>query len=176
MYIFCFDVESDGLYGEGFAYGAVVFDEQGLEISYSQLCCLEGIQDQWVKENCLPYLTDLPKAESRQRVRQSFWRFFMKWKEQCHVFSDVVYPVDAQFLRQCAQENDGAWDAPYPLLDVASIMFACGEDPLADGALYTGIKGNAHHPLYDARVSAHKLLRLIREGKIKLTNVADRQS
>lgn len=168
MYIFCFDVESDGLYGEGFAYGAVVYSEQGSEMDACQLGCLDGIQDQWVKENCLPYLSDLPRTDSRQQVRQSFWQFYLKWKEKCHIFADVAYPVDAQFLRKCAQENDGIWDAPFPLLDVASVMFACGEDPLVDGAVYTGITGAAHQPLYDARVSAHKLLRLIREGKLKL--------
>ena len=168
MLIFCFDVESDGLYGDGFAYGAVVYSEQGAEIASSQLGCLEGIQDQWVKENCLPALSDLPTADSRRQVRSSFWQFYMKWKEKCHVFADVAYPVEAQFLRQCAQENNGIWEAPFPLLDVASVMFACGEDPLADSAQYTGLMGNVHQPLYDARVSAHKLLRLLREGKLAL--------
>ena len=168
MYIFCFDVESDGLYGEGFAYGAVVYDGQGVEIDACQLGCLKDIQNDWVKENCLPHLADLPMADSRRQVRSSFWQFYLKWKEKCHIFADVAYPVDAQFLRLCAQENNGIWDAPFPLLDVASVMFACGEDPLADGAAYTGIAGDAHQPLYDARVSAHKLLRLIREGKLRL--------
>lgn len=166
--IFCFDVESDGLYGEGFAYGAVVFTADGLEVDACQMGCLDSIEDEWVRKNCLPYLETIPKAKNRQQVRQSFWQFYMKWKDHCHIFVDVAYPVDAYFLRLCAQENNGVWDAPFPLLDVASVMFACGEDPLTDGAAYTGITGDAHQPLYDARVSAQKLLRLIQEGKLKL--------
>lgn len=168
MFIFSFDVESDGLYGDGFAFGAVVMDQQGREIDTAELCCLQGVTDPWVQENCLPFLADMPQATTRDEVRRCFWNFYMKWKGQCHIFCDVAYPVDASFLRQCAQSCHGELDAPYPLLDVASIMLGCGEDPLTDGKTYTGLTGDAHCPLFDARVSAHKLLRLVRENKLKL--------
>ncbi len=50
----------------------------------------------------------------------------------------------------------------------ASIMFACGEDSLTDGAAFIGCTGDNHQPLFDARASAHKLVRLIREKKLVL--------
>ncbi len=168
MYIFSFDVESNGLYGEGFAFGAVVMDEHGQELAAAQACCLKNVSDSWVTENVLPYLADMPQLASREEVRHAFWEFYMQWKGKCHVVADVAYPVDMEFLRQSALEHHGEWDAPFPLLDVASIMFACGEDPLTDGAAFTGCIGDNHQPLFDARVSAHKLVRLIREKKLVL--------
>lgn len=168
MYIFSFDVESDGLYGEGFAFGAVVMDQQGQEIASAEACCLDGVTNAWVQENVLPHLGRMPQAASRAEVRRVFWDFYMTWKEQCRIFADVAYPVDAHFLRQCAQENHGEWDAPYPLLDVASVLLACGVDPLIDGATYTNSTGDNHHPLFDAQVSAKKLVRLIGENRLQL--------
>lgn len=168
MYIFSFDVESDGLYGEGFAFGAVVMDQHGQEIASAEVCCVEGVHDAWVKENVLPHVADMNQSASREEVRRAFWDFYMTWKDQCRIFADVAYPVDAYFLRQCAQENHGEWDAPYPLLDVASVLLACGVDPLIDGAIYTNSTGDNHHPLFDARVSARKLVRLIGENKLQL--------
>ena len=168
MYIFSFDVESDGLYGEGFAFGAVVMTPQGQEIAAAEACCLDGVTDGWVQANVLPHLHSMPQSASRAEVRRVFWDFYMAWKDQCRIFADVAYPVDAHFLRQCAQENHGEWDAPYPLLDVASVLLACGVDPLIDGASYTGSTGDNHHPLFDARVSARKLVRLVRENRLKL--------
>lgn len=101
---------------------------------------------------------------------------------------DVGWPVEARFLGQCVEDvrpvvrSEGQqaierwarrtieptpreWEGPFPLLDVSSYvqaLFAAGTDPdeviageLVDGA---GGKELLHHPLYDARVSALKLL------------------
>ena len=166
MYLFVFDVESDGLYGDGFAVGAVVTDKQGNVIDSVQACSLQNVTNEWVKENVLPHLNDIPMVDSRRTVRDTFWQFYLKWKDQCHIFSDVAYPVEANFLRQCALENNGEWVAPFPLLDISSVMFACGYDPLTDGESFTGSSGAKHNPLFDASVSAKKLARLIALGKL----------
>lgn len=168
MNIFVFDVESDGLYGEGFAFGAVVMDPRGNELAALQACCLEGVQEKWVQENVLPHLQDMPQVSSRALVRQLFWDFYMQWKDKCRIFGDVIYPVEAEFMRRCVLDHRAVWDGPFPLLDVSAVMLACGYDPLTDGMLFTQISGQAHHPLFDARVSAHKLLRLIDEKKLVL--------
>ena len=168
MSIFIFDVESDGLYGEGFAFGALVMDAEGNEIASAEACCMEGVQNEWVRENVLTHIGDMPMVSSRAEVRRLFWKFYMQWKDKCHVFGDVIYPVEAEFMRQCVTENNAVWDGPFPLLDVSSVMLSCGYDPLTDGKEFTGITGDTHHPLFDARISARKLLRLMREGKLQL--------
>lgn len=53
MKLFVFDVESDGLYGDGFAVGAVVFDD-GKEVArFSGIAEPEKLENDWVKANVL---------------------------------------------------------------------------------------------------------------------------
>ncbi|MDD2388096.1 MAG: hypothetical protein PHP52_15080, partial [Bacteroidales bacterium] len=59
--IFTFDAETNGLWGKAFAIGALVYDEQGTEIArfVGRLPDTE-VTDQWVKDNVLPQITDIP--------------------------------------------------------------------------------------------------------------------
>ncbi len=167
-----FDVESIGLHGDGFAVGFVVVNQSGEEQESGLYQCGPDEADgppqsrTWISKNVVPALAvELPRtfgkswSASPASVRESFWQCWMKWKNQgARLAADVAWPVEANFLRQCIKDAaDREWDGPYPLLDIASIRFAVGLDPLGTEER----KPNelpAHNPLADARQSARLLL------------------
>ena len=156
MKYFSFDAETDGLYGEAFAIAAAVVDESGAVLdSFCEKCEAPGITDAWTKENCLPYLADIPSCESRAALREHFWAFYMRYRENCVIVADVPCPVEARLLRDCVEENleERKFQGPYPLIDTASVLFACGVDPDINRMDYSGMNGKRHHPLDDAVAS-----------------------
>ncbi len=172
MFLFVLDVESDGLYGEGFAFAAVVFDQQGTQLASCSAKCItqeEPVEDKWAQKNVLPYLDALPSKATRREVRDEFWRFYQRWKDKSYIMADVAYPVEAGFLAACVRDDleSRKAAAPYPLLDISSLMLAGGYDSLTDGAAFTNQYGDVHNPLYDAKTSAQKVVRLIKEHKIR---------
>lgn len=163
--LFSFDVETDGLYGPAFAAAAVVMDENGKILDqFCEKCMTPPILDDWVKANSLPHLEDIPECESRRALRDHFWNFYMKYKAQCTIVADTPYPVESGFLRACVEDCPEAriWQGPYPLLDVASILYAHGLDPDADRLAFSGQEGKRHHPLDDAIASALCLLKAMK--------------
>lgn len=126
--------------------------------------------DEWVQAHCLPHLMGLPRVQSRRALPETFWQFYLKWKDRCLILADVVYPVDGSFLAACVRDDEAArrFAGPYPLIDVSSLMLAAGYDPLTDREAFTGLSGQAHDPLHDAAVCAMKVVRLLREKKIRL--------
>ena len=166
MKYFSFDVETDGLYGEPFAIAAAVVDENGQVMDqFCEKCVAPGITDAWTKENCLPFLGEIPDCESRAALRKHFWAFYMRYREDCVIVADVPYPVEAGMLRRCVEENleERAFQGPFPLIDVASVLFAKGIDPLVDRLEYAGWQGKRHHPLDDAVASVMCLMKAMKE-------------
>ena len=166
MRFFSFDAETDGLYGEPFAVAAVVMDEEGRILDrFCEKCEEPGVRDAWTRENCLPWLADIPKCESRAALRERFWQFYRKHRESCVIVADVPYPVEAGLLRSCVETDPGErrGEGPFPLIDVASVLFARGIDPLADRFEYSGWTGKQHHPMDDAVASCLCLIRAMRE-------------
>ena len=164
MKYFSLDAETDGLYGQAFAVGAAVLDERGNVLdSFCEKCVAPGITDAWTQENCLPYLSDVPDCESRDALRQHFWAFYTKYRKECVIVADVPCPVEAGLLRACVidDEEERRFQGPYPLIDVASVLFARGVDPDVDRIAYSGWKGKRHHPLDDAVASALCLIRAL---------------
>lgn len=156
MLAFSFDAETDGLYGEAFAIGAVVMESGGQELDrFEGISLHEPIVNPWVCENVLPLVGGLTAYDTRKALREAFWQFYLKWRGKAIIVADVPYPVEAQLLRQCVQEalDERCFQGPFPLLDVASVLFACGEDPLVDRRAYGGYESPAHHPVEDARAS-----------------------
>jgi len=172
MHLFVFDVESVGLYGEGFAVAFTVQDSDGNEVESGYIGCpigsAEGGEEdrKWVKANVCPHLPEVTHHSPRA-VRYWFWQKLQEWRNEpggCLFFAECGYPVESSFLAACVQDAsiidpNAKWKAPYPLHDIASIMFAAGMDPMA-----TYERGPnelpAHNPLADARLSA----RLLREA------------
>ena len=167
MKYFSFDVETDGLYGEPFAIAAAVVDENGAVLDqFCEKCVSPGITDDWTKKNCLPYLGEIPDCESRAALRERFWAFYMRYRENCVIVADVPYPVEAGMLRRCVEANLGerAFQGPFPLIDVASVLFAKGIDPLMDRLEYAGWQGKRHHPLDDAVASVLCLIKAMKKA------------
>lgn len=150
-----FDVESIGLHGEGFAVGWVVVDGAGKELEAEARQCWQERADgcaagrKWVMDNVpLRHALD---SETPATIRTAFWN---------------AWPVEARFLAACvddkrAASDDGdgprAWEGPYPLVDVASVLLAKGIDPLAKHERRKD-ELPEHCPLADARQSARLLI------------------
>lgn len=163
-----FDVESLGLYGKGFAYGFVVVDkagnrlEQGIETYSSWIRRSAGDllpHEAWALKNVVPVLPP-DTCDSLQVVRDRFWQLWMRWKQQgAYLVADCPFPVESNFLRDSVGDDliVRQWDAPYPLLDVASVMYKAGMNPMTFYNLEAD-EMPKHNPLCDARQSARLFL------------------
>lgn len=168
-----FDVESIGLHGEGFAFGAVVVDETGKEL-FSRLChCPPGaaegmaVNRDWVRQNCPP-INDGMKCDGPEIVRDEFWSMWIHWKAQGAILvSDCGWPVEANFLERCVKSDiaNREWSGPYPLHDLASVMLAHGMNPL-DKHPRRDNELPEHNPLCDARQSARLLMSILNPEKV----------
>ena len=156
------DAEIDGLYGEAFAIGAVVLSTSGEVLdTFVGKAEEERIKSAWVRENSLPYLLDLPAYNTREQLHEAFWAFYLRWRERCVILADVPYPVEAGLLRQCVTKDlsTRAELSPFPLIDLASVLYAHGLDPLIDRMDFCGKQGRRHHPLDDAIISGLSLIK-----------------
>ena len=168
MKYFSFDVETDGLYGQAFAIAAAVVDENGQILDrFCEKCIAPGITDAWTKENCLPYLSEIPDCESRAALRQHFWAFYSRYREECVIVADVTYPVEAGLLRACVEDNleERKFQGPYPLIDVASVLFAHGINPDVNRMDFSDWHGKRHHPLDDAVASVLCLIKAMKRDQ-----------
>lgn len=157
--IFMFDVESDGLYGHGFAVGTVVATPDGEIIDTFEMKSNVSITDNWVKENVLPHLGDMPSCETSKELRTKFYDFYMKYKNSCIVYSDCNFPVETNFLTEVVRddEDNRKWEMPFPLMDVATVK----NINVSRNYFYkvnTGKKIRQHNPLDDAIASLYFLL------------------
>lgn len=79
--ILSFDCETNGLWGQAFAIGAIVY-ENGKEVKkfYSR-CPIEGKIDPWVEENVLPQMVGmLVTHKSYDEMLKAFAEFFLDKK------------------------------------------------------------------------------------------------
>ena len=164
-HIVSFDVESLGLYGEGFAVGAVVIkDDVEIDSFYARAEHLPRnlVSDEdwsWLERNVFHLLVP-PTHKLKHEAQEAFWEWWTPHREAGAVLvADCPYPVEARWLMECVGNNNEArkWQGPYPLIDVASVLAALGRDPLAT---YSRLPNEepAHHPLMDARQSARVML------------------
>ena len=169
------DVESVGLYGEGFAVGYVLIDHLGNKVFEDYDACdparAEGDDGgrAWIAEHVIPFSPD-PTCDDPATVRGLFaasWLTAQHWAESegCTVYmaADVAWPVEARFLLDTARQFEGmtTFEAPYPLIDIASVILTLGFGPIEAHSREQG-EEPAHYALSDARQSA----RLLKEGLI----------
>ncbi len=171
-YIFSFDIESDGLYGEGFAVGVAVINiETGL------LCdefsgVVEGykVTDVFVRDYIVKHLKAMKKYPSVQNLRQEFWTFYMKYRQEEKLQnSDVIFlvdngmPVEARFLRDCVMDDyrNRQFLAPFPAVDLATVLQMKGYENHINRRAFCGYKGKKHHPLDDAMASGLTFFKLM---------------
>ena len=157
--IFCLDIESIGLHGEGFAVGYTVVDSLGREVEAATFACppdaAEGAESDraWVMQN-VPTLIETHATP--RVVRAALWQRWQHWSAQgARMVADCGWPVEARFLAACVDDHGAAahWQGPYPLLDVSSLAAALALDPRA-AVERKANEQPAHHPLADARLCA----------------------
>lgn len=161
--VFSFDAETNGLWGCPFSIAALVLDEAGAEVArFVGRCPIEGKTNEWVKDNVLPQLENVPVShESYPQLLKAFAAFYMQWKQGADVIAHVALPVEAGVVRDMHDMGFiGDWDAPFPLIDVSGVLRGLGEDPLSVDSylkkyeLSVGDYATTHHPLYDSEVAA----------------------
>ena len=161
--IFSFDAETNGLWGQAFSIAAIVYDESGAEIArFIGRCPIVGDIDPWVKDNVLPTMTEIPVShESYDTLLDDFAKFYLANKQESAVIAHMGFIVEVKLLRDAHERGFiGAWDAPYPLIDIAGNLQQAGEDPtsvdsyVAKYDLQVRDFGATHNPLYDSEVAA----------------------
>ena len=167
-YWIVFDVESIGLHGEAFAFGAVVMDANGKIVDCREVACVRGrakgdTTDRAWCDNHIPAM--VAAVNNPVDLRYFFWQFWMEWKERgAALAADCAWPVEARFLNKCVEDDPARnWQGPYPLVDIGSVMIGVGMDPLAK---YPRLPNELpeHSPLADARQSARLLMECLAEA------------
>lgn len=172
---FSFDAETNGLWGQAFAIGALVYDESGAEVArFVGRLPDSAVTDGWVRENVLPKVQDIPVTHGTYaELLAAFSVFYKEHKKDADVVVHMGYIVEAGLLRDMhANGVIGDWDGPYPLLDVSGNLQQIGEDPTSvdkyvqKHSLCVGeFKGGSHNPLYDSAAAAAVYRHLLSQVK-----------
>lgn len=159
-----FDAETNGLWGQAFAIGALVYDESGTEVTrFVGRLPDSAVTDEWVKENVLPKIGNIPVShQTYDALLASFAEFYLANKEGCDVIVHMGVPVESKLLIDMHTRGlIGDWDGPFPLLDVSGNLQQAGEDPTSVDKyvqkhnLSVGeFDGGTHNPLYDSAAAA----------------------
>jgi len=174
--IFSFDAETNGLWGQPFAVGAIVYEYDGNNsieevVRFSGRCPIEGDVNEWVKDNVLPQMIAvIITHKNYNHLLADFAEFYLANKADAEIVVHMGVPVESNLLRDMHSRGlIEDFDGPYPLMDVAGMLRQAGEDPTSVDSylLKYGIEdvknyGSTHNPLYDsevvARVYTHLLL------------------
>lgn len=148
------DAETNGLWGRAFALAAVLKDEDGKIKEFKSRCPIEGEINEWVENNVLPQLEDMPiTRNSYKEMLEAFSKFYLENKDNCTIIVHVGFPVEARVFADMHEFGlIGDWDAPFPLTDISAIPaigLSVDEYNMRHG-IEVPFKGSTHHPLYDA--------------------------
>jgi hypothetical protein len=159
------DVESNGLYGQPFAIGAIVGTQAGPWTLFLADCPIEGPVDPWVAEHVLPVLDDraVMHFNDLPNLLGHFGEWWDRHRTGATVVAHIAQPVEARMFADLIHIiGRDPFSGPFPLHDVATLLLAAGENPesvdtyIARHGIDPG-KGftemGPHNPLYDARVA-----------------------
>ena len=154
------DAETDGLYGGFLTVAMIATDRDGQDLERTYLGIRKEnmkITSSWVEENVLPRLGEYEVCEDEKELLERTWEFWLRYADTSYAVCDVGYPVEARLFRKCVELNPEAntFLAPFPLLDISSLLLAKGYDPLMSRAEFLGEQADSrqHNALYDAEVS-----------------------
>lgn len=154
------DVETDGLYGKFLTVAMVVTDWAGNELEqiyYGIRREKMHVTEPWVAENVIPKLGKYETVENEVELLQKAWRFWERYSEDAYAVCDVGYPVETRFFAACVMqdEKECAMRAPFPLIDLSSLVLAKGYDPLIkrEELIVDCENEKVHNALYDVKVS-----------------------
>lgn len=163
------DVESNGLWGQPFAVGAVRMTSGGRVIrNFAMRCNIDEVPDEWIVENEIEELLEgLPKVEDPKALMGEFIKWYSD-QESRNTFVDTGFPVDCRFMDFMRLDTEWQSYSPYPLYDISSIIVAAGDPSNVDRLEYAEElvgekKGAAHDPLWDAELSGLCAIRALRK-------------
>ena len=162
--ILSWDSETNGLWGESFSIGAVLY-EDGIETtSFYARCPIQGEINPWVSENVLPQMSEMEVTHSSyEEMLAAFAEFYLANKENAEVIFHMGLPVEARVVLDMHNFGlIGDWDGAYPWLDISGHLQAKGFDPTSvdtynrEHSIEVPMPkaGGTHNPLYDSRAAA----------------------
>ncbi len=165
------DAECDGLYGPFLSVAMLAVDENGVE--QERLYCgvsdrlLQEVKSEWVKEHVLPHMGDYIVCDSEQELLDHVWCFWVSYLPDCRACADVAYPVEQRLFARCVEEDREirAQFAPFPLLDLSSMLYAKGIDPLKSRYELLGLPQSElqHNAMEDVEIAVQVWRTLILE-------------
>lgn len=131
------DAETDGLYGSILTVGIVAADRRGKEIERAYYGIAKehmAVTDAWVKEHVLPILGEYESCADETELLEKVWKFWLRYQEEAYVIADVTYPVECRLFEKCVNldPENRKMMAPFPLMDLSSMIYAKGIEPLSD--------------------------------------------
>ena len=160
--ILSFDAETNGLWGQAFSIGAILYSPKGEEISrFVGRAPIEEEINPWVKENVLPQMEGIKENyASYEELLKGFMDWRKEHKENATELVHMGVPVESRLFTDAHSMGIiGDWDGPYPLVDVATIPeigdstdgYNTKNGILPDPANF---EGGTHNPLYDSASAA----------------------
>jgi len=153
------DLETNGLWGDSFAFGAVSRSKDGSINRVSFRCPIDGEVNPWVAENVLP---EMEAIEVTHSDREGFLKAIAEWymieKEDAQILWHMGHVIETNLFRELVDRGlIGEWDAPYVPLELSMILQMNGFAPdSVDGYLKNNglgvpaMDGGTHNPLYDS--------------------------
>lgn len=170
--LFFIDAETDGLYGAFISAAIVITAEDGREVERFYYGIHQKnlqVDDPWVRENVLPVMGDYTPCENEDELLERIWKIWEKYRSDSYVIGDVIYPVEARLFMECVSHDKSRrkYKAPYPLLDLSSILYAKGIDPLEEREKLSGTMGSAgkHNALRDVLISIEIYKKIFGKGE-----------
>ncbi|CAO5232504.1 hypothetical protein [Frankia sp. AgKG'84/4] len=159
--IFGVDAETNGLYGQVWAIGAVLLDPatRAVTATFAGQISPGEVTDDWTRRNVVP-VVHLPLYPSRAELLEAFWAFWERHGgrgRDVEAVADIQTPVEAGLFRACVQRDRELREfaGPYPLHELASALWMAGLDPDLDRREFCGRPDLvAHDPVADATVAA----------------------
>lgn len=159
--LFFVDAECDGLYGNFITVAGIIIDIEGNEIDRFYYGIQKEnlhVESEWVRDNVLPKLGNYTGFSSEKEMLEAFWKKWMSFQEDAYAIGDVIYPVECRLFQKCVEVNEmeRSFLAPYPFLDLASILYAREIDPLSERIKLSGSIQDAiqHNALFDIEMTA----------------------
>lgn len=105
---------------------------------------------------------------TEEQLLECFWMFWMQYHENSYCIADVPFPVEYRLFERCVEiePESRQWDAPYPLLDLSSMLYSNKIDPLISREDLIREKKEMHNALEDAKISL-EIWKEIRAKKVE---------
>lgn len=155
------DAETDGLYGMFLTVAMIVTDCKGENILDEFYVGVKDAQmlakESWVQENVIGKMGSYEVCEDEAELLEKVWAFWMKYESCAYAVADVQYPVEVRLFQKCVEKETKIrqWKAPFPMLDLSTILYWEGFDPLCERMELLDNRGGEalHNALYDVKMS-----------------------